>query len=432
MRKENIGLMLAGVLMGTYGEIKAETPPAGSFIIEVDKNEVFYGFNRVFPRNIDMRKVDRIVNLAHKDQNTLVRIVAHTDNVGSPEVNERVSRKRANILKSYVIRSGIPASRIETSWYGENDPINSNANPSERSANRRATIQLIKKTSQNNFIQVAESRPTSIQAESFVYAKPASPVRYTRSVDIGPPPEFNVPNVDGVVNKPSTRTVTIRSTQAAPAPVQEARVVVEKKVEVKMVTLAFIDEATGNPIDGEIDIQTKDGKKSLQSENGEIKIPLADLEPGSADVYAYGYFHSSEKIHLVPGKQLIKLKPVEAGNKIKLKNIFFVSGKSTLKAESTESLDKLLKSLETNSDVKIEIGGHINVPFTRPEDITDKQQQLSVKRAKAVFDYLVENGIDMGRLKYKGYGNSEMVYPQALTDHQKAMNRRVEIKVLGE
>jgi outer membrane protein OmpA-like peptidoglycan-associated protein len=55
---------------------------------------------------------------------------------------------------------------------------------------------------------------------------------------------------------------------------------------------------------------------------------------------------------------------------------------------------------------------------------------LSLGRAKTVYDYLIEHGMDAKRLIFKGYGNSVMLFPIPFSDAEHAANRRVEIRVL--
>ena len=62
---------------------------------------------------------------------------------------------------------------------------------------------------------------------------------------------------------------------------------------------------------------------------------------------------------------------------------------------------------------------------------TPGYKQLSLNRAKAVYNYLTEKeGLDPKRLKYKGFGNTKMVYPDPKSERESSMNRRVEIKIL--
>ena len=117
---------------------------------------------------------------------------------------------------------------------------------------------------------------------------------------------------------------------------------------------------------------------------------------------------------------------VEIGTSILLENIFFDVAKSTLRDESREELNKLLSLLQKHFTMKIEISGHTdNVGSEKSNQI------LSENRAKAVVNFLIENGIDESRLVYKGYGE---IQPIATNDTQEGrqQNRRTEFKILGK
>ena len=82
-------------------------------------------------------------------------------------------------------------------------------------------------------------------------------------------------------------------------------------------------------------------------------------------------------------------------------NIFYEFDKATLTPESTTSLDELVRLLENNPNVTIEIGSHCDFRGS------DKyNERLSQKRAESVVAYLIEHGIDAERLTAKGYGES--------------------------
>jgi peptidoglycan-associated lipoprotein len=86
---------------------------------------------------------------------------------------------------------------------------------------------------------------------------------------------------------------------------------------------------------------------------------------------------------------------------IELPNIFYDFGKWDLRPESMVSLDKLVETLNDNSEVTIELMSHTDSRDTEEYNLT-----LSQKRAQSVVDYLVSKGIEIARLTAKGYGES--------------------------
>ncbi|MDL2296738.1 OmpA family protein [Bacteroidales bacterium OttesenSCG-928-B11] len=131
-------------------------------------------------------------------------------------------------------------------------------------------------------------------------------------------------------------------------------------------------------------------------------------------------------------KKNVKEEPLEEKLKenstIVLKNIHFRGGTDILLNEAYPALKELLEIMQKNPALKIEIQGHICCHTGW--DSNYKGKPLSVSRAKVVYDYLVENGIDPDRLKYKGFGSSRKLYPYERDEFEMSRNRRVEILVL--
>ena len=117
---------------------------------------------------------------------------------------------------------------------------------------------------------------------------------------------------------------------------------------------------------------------------------------------------------------------ISKGQIITIENLYFKMDKSEVKDESFKELNNVYNFLNRNEGVVVEIGGHTNtVP---PKDYCMK---LSKERAKAVADYLVEQGIPEHRIKYKGYGKSRPIIEDDKYDMEaRQKNQRVEIKIL--
>ena len=110
--------------------------------------------------------------------------------------------------------------------------------------------------------------------------------------------------------------------------------------------------------------------------------------------------------------------PIEVGNSIVLKNIFFETDKSSLKTESRTELEKLKSFLVDNSAIHIEIAGHTDNVGTHKYN-----KELSENRAKAVYVFLINNSIEKSRLSYKGY-SFDLPIDSNETEEGRAKNRR--------
>ena len=105
--------------------------------------------------------------------------------------------------------------------------------------------------------------------------------------------------------------------------------------------------------------------------------------------------------------------------------ILFATNSSTVSAASKSALRNLATSLNANPDTDIKIVGH-----TDSTGKVDYNQTLSEKRAKSVYDYLMEDqGISSTRMTFEGKGIHEPVADNA-TPEGRAKNRRVEILIL--
>ena len=113
---------------------------------------------------------------------------------------------------------------------------------------------------------------------------------------------------------------------------------------------------------------------------------------------------------------------VKVGVPIILEGITFASGKSDITPESEATLQMALKTLQTYPEIDVEIGGYT-------DDVGSKSsnQKLSQKRAESVKDWLVQNGIDPGRLTAVGYGEENPTVPNDSRENR-AKNRRIEFK----
>lgn len=182
-----------------------------------------------------------------------------------------------------------------------------------------------------------------------------------------------------------------------------------------------------------IDLNT--GKPIMQSESdkstGDFLICIPTDNDYMLNVSKEGYLFYSDNFSLKgiyeitnPFLKDVGLNKIKQGQKIILKNIFYRIDSYELEDKSLSELTKLIEFLNYNPSIRIEISGHT-------DNIGSKEYNtiLSENRAKSVFTYLVNNKIEINRLVYKGYGESNPVDTND-TDSGRANNRRTEIKIL--
>ena len=128
----------------------------------------------------------------------------------------------------------------------------------------------------------------------------------------------------------------------------------------------------------------------------------------------------------------IKDTTTKTGTNIILKNMNFYGGRHILLPQSVPTLTELLNVLKENPTLEIEIQGHICCT-PGPEDgldIDTNTPNLSVNRARAIYDHLISHGISPQRLSYRGFGHRRpLVYPED-TEERRTTNRRVEIRII--
>ena len=110
-----------------------------------------------------------------------------------------------------------------------------------------------------------------------------------------------------------------------------------------------------------------------------------------------------------------------------LRNIYFDFDRFTLKSESFEELNKLEGLLAGSPNMRIEIAGHTD--FVGSDNYNNT---LSIKRANAVINFLINKGIDPRRLEPKGYGKSRPIASNDDEEDGRELNRRVEFIILQQ
>lgn len=180
------------------------------------------------------------------------------------------------------------------------------------------------------------------------------------------------------------------------------------------------------------DIEKKTRISKVQSDRitGQYVIVLTEGSEYALYVNKTGYLFQSlsfnylEDVNLDPINIDIYLEPISEGIKTTLNNIFFDFDKYELKEKSITELTEVSKFLQNNPSLTIEISGH-----TDNKGSTSYNEELSLKRAKAVFDYLQNLGVDGSRMSFEGYGASQPVASNE-TEEGQALNRRIEFKVI--
>ncbi|MEJ6583942.1 MAG: OmpA family protein [Crocinitomicaceae bacterium] len=195
-----------------------------------------------------------------------------------------------------------------------------------------------------------------------------------------------------------------------------------------------IDAMTKKPVESEIEITDNATGKVIEtfttnSATGKFIITLASGKNYGIAVKAEGYLFHSENFDIPQGSadnlvnKVIELKNIAVGSKIALRNIFFDTGKSTLRSESNSELDRLVKLMKDVPSLNIEISGH-----TDNTGSASLNNTLSQDRAQAVVNYLTGKGIAAVRMTAMGYGSNKPIASNNSPDGRQE-NRRTEFEI---
>lgn len=198
-----------------------------------------------------------------------------------------------------------------------------------------------------------------------------------------------------------------------------------------------IDSDSFEPVSADIEIYDNDKEELItivksNSATGKYLVSLPAGKNYGLVVKKKGYLFFSENYDIPVSaafKEVYKTIPLQTfaiGNKIALKNVFYDYGKATLRPESKNELNQIVKLMSINTDIKIEIASH-----TDSQGSAEHNMSLSKARSQSVADYLFASGISKENLVVKGYGESRPIASND-TEEGRQLNRRTEITVLDQ
>ena len=193
-------------------------------------------------------------------------------------------------------------------------------------------------------------------------------------------------------------------------------------------TILVRDYETGKPVIANI---TLTGIKGISAayQGSDFRFPIERSGKVQLKIDAEGYFFVDREEPVSANTEteiVVWIEPLGEGKSMQIDEIEFIPGSSEFLQSAEPKLRRLKDFLALNAGIKVEIQGHVH---SNGEN-TFEAQKLSEARAKRVFHYLVENGIDKNRLTTVGYGNTMPIFPNAKFASEEQSNRRVEIKVL--
>lgn len=199
------------------------------------------------------------------------------------------------------------------------------------------------------------------------------------------------------------------------------------------VKVRIVDSETQQPVNANVIMDNLNREERVavmanNMSNGEAQLKLRagdryDMNVGG--IQGYSFHNRTIDLTAFDGQEvLVELIPLRANVSIRLNNILFETASAELMPDSYEELDRAVKLFIENPSLAIEVSAHTDNVGSASYNL-----KLSEMRAQSVVAYLIENGVSQSQIVSKGYGMTMPLVPNT-TDENRAINRRVEFKVV--
>lgn len=105
--------------------------------------DAFFDFDKAVVKPAGKAKLDDLVGKIKGINLEVIIAVGHTDSIGSDAYNQKLSVRRAEAVKAYLVSKGIEKNRVYTEGKGEKQPVASNKTKEGRAKNRRVEIEVV-------------------------------------------------------------------------------------------------------------------------------------------------------------------------------------------------------------------------------------------------------------------------------------------------
>ena len=133
-------------ITGKYLEIEGKdmTVKPVEVGVKVEMNNIFFEFGKAELKSESYPELNRIATFFKSNTKIVSEISGHTDNVGSDEVNNKLSQERADVVRKYLLTQGVPSEKLTAKGYGKNKPKVANDTPENQAINRRVEFEILK------------------------------------------------------------------------------------------------------------------------------------------------------------------------------------------------------------------------------------------------------------------------------------------------
>ena len=107
---------------------------------------IYFDFDKSMLRSVHKKELERTAIMLKRMPNLMLNIEGHTDQRGGDEYNQKLSERRAQVVKDYLIQRGVENNRLEYQWFGETRPIHNcnevTCTPAMHQLNRRTELRV--------------------------------------------------------------------------------------------------------------------------------------------------------------------------------------------------------------------------------------------------------------------------------------------------
>lgn len=392
-----------------------------------------------------------------EDPTATARVEGHTDirPIHTPEFpdNYALSKARAEVVKNALAeRFGIDASRMATQGFGPDRPVAPNTNARNLSLNRRTEIILLP--------SLEELTPAAL------FDPPEVTFHVTVSYQGDYPPGEGALREAAVYDAlPAGLEYLLGSTRINGQSVEDPEILLgelsageggtvtgERLLKWAFDTLwpGAVQEveyrAAISDVPGRAASYTAEALRSTGTTPEEVAAQVAEVDAQLRDpeyrkrkhlwenrAWFEGVTASGERLRseAVGADLELAFERLQKPVRIVLDDVFFDTGKATLRPEAFGVLDPAADIIRDRSHCRVRVEGHCDIRPIRTEEFPSNQE-LSEARAKAVIDYLVGvERLDRGLFSYRGFGERRPIADNE-TEAGRQKNRRVEIIISGD
>jgi outer membrane protein OmpA-like peptidoglycan-associated protein len=407
-------------------------------------------------QNTSSKQLFDILQRLIDNPTAIIQINGYTDAAGAASNNLTLSKERAVSLTRFFTSRGVDRKRIRSAGYGESFLVNRCSDDvlcstEERAENRRIEIFAIGEIDANGVVNISYNAAPAPNAEKIVEDAVALAIVNKKAVSRSRSSSSSSKSRSSSSSKPERKShyaigdgIEVASVfyEHSKSKIDEHKspglkqlLEVLEEHEHVVIEIGAHTDATGS---------SKYNQELSEKRAKEVKKYLEKKGISSSRLLAKGYGESkllnkckddvkcSDSDHAKNRRTEFKVvgqKGFAVGDVIKVDKINYELNKDKLDMKDSRGLTEIIELLKKNK-ISVEIRSH-----TDSRGSSKYNQELSEKRAKAVYNYLVKNKVSKYRLKYKGYGESKLLNKckdgVKCSDDDHAKNRRTDFKVIG-